>query len=847
MTSSSGVWAVDPSGRIARSWARNPLCAVLRGVVAVAAWVMVFASAAAAQTPPEPPASCATNPAWTHEMWDDRIQIAVMPDSVDHSVEFAWNPPEHGLEYWVPASETSNSWVLCLPTVPGLASSYVALDRWHPWPLTTVFDGPALYAGLDHEASVETMILRGLAPGIDYWVKYHYIRVAIDEKAGTAAAERAFTSWIPFRLEGSSQVPSAVNVHGAGVWEPRRMAPNEITVYWSASAGGGVVESFQVRAKEAVGGSWSDWQDAPGGPEARWHTFGGLTPGARYTFEVRAINSVGAGVATRVVGTPRPDSRVLEAPCPLDDGLGDPSSTHNEKVRMARWHENPDATLSGTAMLFGWFADGEPTEGSVEYKLCRPVFPGSKRYRIDTARQNPADLSSFPAPSGYVVAIDGLALEDQYWIQAVHQPPDGEVEVTTWIRTHGAYWRFEVSRQLERDPQRLPAFARRMGYDSFPGILETFGGNVPLRAPAAPSTVRASGQSSDRAVLRWEPSTAGGKVESWEYRSARDAGGGWTGWRAMPGDADRLTHVVDGLTPGERYTFEVRGANREHAGESLADSLELSSEPPSGCSEAAGSTAEGSAVCLGGGRFRFEATWESQHDGRRGAGQMRRLTESTGVATFFNPDNVELVFKVLDGTEANGNHWVFYGGMTDLGYTLTVTDTQTGEVKSYRNEPGSTCGAGDTTAFGADGASSATAGGFGSIGLFSARTATPWARSVRAGLGCPGDALCLAGGRFEATVEYTNPATGLVGSGRPLLGTDNTGYMTFFSPDNVELAIKVLDGRAFNDSYWVFATGLTDVDYTITVKDTFGGKVKTYSSQDAGQFCTIQNLMAFSQ
>lgn len=307
----------------------------------------------------------------------------------------------------------------------------------------------------------------------------------------------------------------------------------------------------------------------------------------------------------------------------------------------------------------------------------------------------------------------------------------------------------------------------------------------------------------------------------------------------MPGDADRLTHAVDGLTPGERYTFEVRGVNREHAGESLADSLELSSEPPSGCSEAAGSTAEGSAVCLGAGRFRFEATWESQHDGRRGAAQMRRLTESTGVATFFDTDNVELVFKVLDGTEANGSHWVFYGGMTDLGYTLTVTDTQTGEVKSYRNEPGSTCGAGDTTAFGAAGASPATAGGFGSVGLFSARTATPWTRSVQAGLGCPGDALCLAGGRFEATVEYTNPATGLVASGRPLLGTDNTGYMTFFSPDNVELAIKVLDGRAFNDSYWVFATGLTDVDYTITVKDTFEGEVKTYSSGDAGQFCTI--------
>ena len=122
-----------------------------------------------------------------------------------------------------------------------------------------------------------------------------------------------------------------------------------------------------------------------------------------------------------------------------------------------------------------------------------------------------------------------------------------------------------------------------------------------------------------------------------------------------------------------------------------------------------------------------------------------------------------------------------------------------------------------------------------------------WSEALRTGPGCPTDALCLAGSRFEATVHWTNPATGLAGRGRPILGTDNTGYIYFFSPDNVELAIKVLDGRAFNDSYWVFATGLTDLDYTITVKDTLQGEVKTYSSQDAGQSCTIQDVDAFPQ
>lgn len=824
--------------------------AALRRSAAVFACGAVVAVAASAQAPLEPPASCATS-IETIGKWDDRIEIATMPDSV----EFNWNAPENGLDYWGPLGDQHNSWFLCLPTVPGLASSYVALDRWHVWPLTTVFDGLAAYAGLDHEDSTEAMVLQGLSPGVDYWVKYLYIRIVLNEERDGYVGQRALTNWIHFRLEGPSQAPAAVNVHGAGLWGPRRLASDEITVYWSAFAGGGVVESFQLRAKEAASDNWSDWQDVPGGPDARWHTLDGLAPGTPYTFEVRAINSVGPGATTQVVGTPRPDSRTFEAPCPLDDRLGEPSAIHNEKVWITRQEEEySSTTFSGTAAFFGWFVDAEPTSGSVEYSLCRPVFPGSNRYRVEAAMRNPEDLSAWgrrgARDAGYTVAIDGLALEDQYWIQAVHQPSSDEgggVEVTTWVRADEAYLRFEANRTRSNPwwGHRLPAFERRIGYESFPGILEAFG-VYPLRRPSVPRAVRASESSPGSAVLRWEPSSTGGRVESWGYRFSRGSEG-WSSWRTMPGEADRLAHIVHDLSPGEQYAFEVRGANSDRVGRPRSDSLQLSSGSPSGCAEATGSAAEPAAVCLGDGRFRFEVTWESPHDGRSGAGMVRRLTDTSGVATFFNPDNVELVFKVLDGTEANGRHWVFYGGLTDLGYTLTVTDTQTGKVETYRSEPGDLCGEGDTSAFGAASASATAWGGARLLASFPATQQARWIESLRTGPSCPSDALCLAGGRFEATVDWTNPATGLAGSGYPLLGTDNTGYMTFFSPDNVELAIKVLDGRAFNDAYWVFATGLTDVDYTVTVKDTLEGKVKTYSSGDAGQYCTIQDVDAFPQ
>lgn len=65
-----------------------------------------------------------------------------------------------------------------------------------------------------------------------------------------------------------------------------------------------------------------------------------------------------------------------------------------------------------------------------------------------------------------------------------------------------------------------------------------------------------------------------------------------------------------------------------------------------------------------------------------------------------NVGNPEVFVKVLDGTALNGRFWVFYGGLTDLEYTLTVKDDTSGQSKSYTKEAGSPCGGFDTSAFG---------------------------------------------------------------------------------------------------------------------------------------------------
>ena len=92
--------------------------------------------------------------------------------------------------------------------------------------------------------------------------------------------------------------------------------------------------------------------------------------------------------------------------------------------------------------------------------------------------------------------------------------------------------------------------------------------------------------------------------------------------------------------------------------------------------------------CLHDSRFEVKVGWWSV-DGESGAGQVVEAgTNDSGLFWFFNPQNWEVLVKVLDGCAINQRTWVLGASTTDLGYRITVTDTVTGESRSYSNEPG---------------------------------------------------------------------------------------------------------------------------------------------------------------
>ena len=110
-------------------------------------------------------------------------------------------------------------------------------------------------------------------------------------------------------------------------------------------------------------------------------------------------------------------------------------------------------------------------------------------------------------------------------------------------------------------------------------------------------------------------------------------------------------------------------------------------------------TSTSTALCLVEGRFRVELAWRTP-DGNSGQAMGDFLSEDTGYFYFFTKNNVEAVVKVLDGCGINGTFWVFLAGLTNVQVDITITDTVTGQVRTWRNPQGTLFQpVGDTQAF----------------------------------------------------------------------------------------------------------------------------------------------------
>jgi streptogramin lyase len=94
-------------------------------------------------------------------------------------------------------------------------------------------------------------------------------------------------------------------------------------------------------------------------------------------------------------------------------------------------------------------------------------------------------------------------------------------------------------------------------------------------------------------------------------------------------------------------------------------------------------------LCLNNGRFAVTASFQLTPSGPSIEATGVRLTGDSGYFWFFDPDNVELVVKVLNGcVDPFNSYWVFAAGLTNVGVVIQVTDTLKGGSKTYENPLG---------------------------------------------------------------------------------------------------------------------------------------------------------------
>jgi ELWxxDGT repeat protein len=250
--------------------------------------------------------------------------------------------------------------------------------------------------------------------------------------------------------------------------------------------------------------------------------------------------------------------------------------------------------------------------------------------------------------------------------------------------------------------------------------------------------------------------------------------------------------------------------------------------------------ATSTSACLAEERFRVEAHW-SGFDGREGDARVLPLTSDTTGFWFFDAANLELALKVLDGRATNDHFWVFYGALSNLDYAVTVTDGGTGEARRYRSPYGAFASVGDTLAF--PPGTPATGGGVAND-LPPLRLAARPAPASSSSVCAPSPTrLCLGDGRFEVEARWRD-FSGETGVGAAFALASESGYFSFFGPENVEAVVKILDGTDVNGRTWLFYASLSNVEFTLEVRDLATGTSRTYVNP-LGTFASFADLDAF--
>ena len=282
---------------------------------------------------------------------------------------------------------------------------------------------------------------------------------------------------------------------------------DEIDLSWTTPwANGAEIMKFQVRQAEgtSVPGT-TMWTDIDGsGPTTTSHTIDGLTQGTEYTFEVRAVNSVGGGSEAAVTATVNDVTAPVLATATIVDLTDWLRLTFNE-------------ALDTTSV-----ADKSAFEVKVE---------GESRGIANTS----------------IVSSDS----NVFVLTLSSEVRPGETVTVSYTKPGT-----NPIRDASANNNEAASFSN-----------QAVANNIPAKVPEAPGNLSASPSGTDSMILRWDtPWHNGSDITKFQVRHVEGTTAGGTFADIDNSGPTTTEHTVTGLTAGSTYTFEVLATNGEGDG-----------------------------------------------------------------------------------------------------------------------------------------------------------------------------------------------------------------------------------------------------------------------------------------
>ena len=395
----------------------------------------------------------------------------------------------------------------------------------------------------------------------------------------------------------------------------------QATLRWDAHPVDAGITEWQYRLKpEGVG--WRDWQTMPNSePLTAEHMVTGLIDGETSTFLVRAVNTTGAGSASAAVSVDIPLSPSLVKPThtpTLTARAGDgevtlswdePNATQctwqYQQTRalgiLAEWENIPDSRTFTTEYTVGDLTNGltyvfkvravndygqgpasaavsvmpiagghrvplQPTGLSVEGPITRPSTRPGQLYVSWAA------VSATPAVNGYTLRYQSkpdLGVAISSWSDWCILPDDiaaGTISYTHTRLSGKTLYRYQVrATNAQGNGAWSAAFPEAGQKPNSPP-------ESPARRPSEPQNLMAAA-ANESVTLTWQaPANNGGAtITDYKYRYRATESTRWSpSAEGVPlGQTTRST-VVENLTNGTPYTFQVWAVNRAGNGTSAS-------------------------------------------------------------------------------------------------------------------------------------------------------------------------------------------------------------------------------------------------------------------------------------